>query len=325
MEEHWERGYPLVALTAVDIEQRLRAVFLAPRVVDFAPLTAGLRNTNYRVQLADRVTPVVLRLFTADAAACARDVALARLLHGRVPVPAVLYADPAADPPWTVTSWSEGERFDVVLQGGNVTDIEAAARAAGTMLAQIHVIGFPHPGFFGPDLEIAQSLDISGGGWAGYIGHCLFQGHAGHALGAELTQRLWRFVRDNAGRLEPLNGQSSLVHADYKPWNLLVQHAAEGWSVAAVLDWEFAFAGSPLFDVAIFLRQEAFLPSGYASGFIAGYRAGGGDLPADWHALVKLMDLLNMCSMLDQPEGDTAPARDLGRLIQASIDSLSAD
>ncbi len=325
MEQHWERRHPLVALGAADIEQRLRAVFPAPRVVAFAPLTAGLRNTNYRVQLADRAAPVLLRLFTADAAACAREVALVRLLHGRVPVPAVLYADPAADPPWTVTSWIEGERFDVVLQAGNASDIEAAAHAAGTVLAQIHAIDFPLPGFFGTDLEIAQSLDNSGGGWAGYIGHCLFQGHAGQALGAELTQRLWRFVNDNAGRLEPLKGQSALVHADYKPWNLLVQHVAETWSVAAVLDWEFAFAGSPLFDGAIFLRQEAFLPPGYASGFVAGYRAGGGDLPADWHALVKLLDLLNMCSMLDQPEGDTGTAQDLGRLIQASIDSLSAN
>ncbi len=321
MEQHWERRHPLVALGAADIEQRLRAVFPAPRVVAFAPLTAGLRNTNYRVQLADRAAPVLLRLFTADAAACAREVALVRLLHGRVPVPAVLYADPAADPPWTVTSWIEGERFDVVLEGGTVADIAAAAHAAGTVLAQIHAISFPRPGFFGPDLEIAQSLDVSGGGWAGYISRCLFQGHAGQALGAELTQRFWRFVRDNAGRLEPLSGQSALVQADYKPWNLLVQDAAEGWSVAAVLDWEFAFAGSPLFDVAIFLRQEAFLPPEYARGFIAGYRGGGGDLPEDWHALVKLLDLLNMCSMLDEAEGDTAPVRDMRRLIEAVIDT----
>jgi len=54
-----------------------------------------------------------------------------------------------------------------------------------------------------------------------------------------------------------LPDQAVLVHADYNGKNLLMQSTHEGWQVAAVLDWEFAFAGSPLFDTGNFLRHEA--------------------------------------------------------------------
>ena len=50
------------------------------------------------------------------------------------------------------------------------------------------------------------------------------------------------------------------MHADYNGKNLLMQSTHEGWQVAAVLDWEFAFAGSPLFDTGNFLRHEADFP-----------------------------------------------------------------
>src|SRR5258708_35836836 len=39
---------------------------------------------------------------------------------------------------------------------------------------------------------------------------------------------------------------------DYKPWNALVRDG----QIAAVLDWEFAFAGAPLNDIGNFLRYQ---------------------------------------------------------------------
>jgi len=72
-EEGWPRGYPRVHLDRAAI-QRL----LGGTVLDAEVLSGGLRNTNYRVRLAGQSPPVVLRLYTADAAACAREVALMR-------------------------------------------------------------------------------------------------------------------------------------------------------------------------------------------------------------------------------------------------------
>jgi Ser/Thr protein kinase RdoA (MazF antagonist) len=192
------------------------------------------------------------------------------------------------------------------------------------VLARIHRFSFPNAGFLGPELEVRQPLDLSDAGWPGHMEHFLFRRGVGDLLGPDLTRRLWRLVGEQAPRLAPLRGARSLVHADYKPWNLLVaprdRSPRESWSLAAVLDWEFAFAGPPLVDLAIFLRHRATLPAAYSQAFLHGYGAAGGVLTADWEAQARLLDLLNLCSMLDQPGGGSARTRDIGDLIRAAVD-----
>jgi len=101
-------------------------------------LRGGLRNTNYKLRLAGEERPAVLRLYTAEAAACAREVALMRLVGERVPVPRVLSADPTADPPWALFEWIDGERFDQMLVQATPDEVEQACRSAGEVLAAIH-------------------------------------------------------------------------------------------------------------------------------------------------------------------------------------------
>src|SRR5687767_2734406 len=100
MQRGWERRYPFLQLTQDAIAQRVQAAFPHAVVVAAEPLTSGLRNTNYRIQLQDQEAPLVLRLYTADPSACRREHALANLLHARVPLPTVFYVDPVADPPF---------------------------------------------------------------------------------------------------------------------------------------------------------------------------------------------------------------------------------
>jgi aminoglycoside phosphotransferase (APT) family kinase protein len=94
--------------------------------------------------------------------------------------------------------------------------------------------------------------------------------------------------------------------------------------VAAVLDWEFAFAGPPLVDLAVFLRHRETLPAAYTAGVLAGYAAAGGSVPADWAVQTRLLDLLNLCSMLAQPGGGAARSRDLGALVGATLHPVAA-
>jgi Ser/Thr protein kinase RdoA (MazF antagonist) len=308
MEQHWERHHSFLRLDREEIERALSGAFGAARVLDSEPLAGGLRNTNYRVRLEGRSAPVVVRLYTADPAACRREVALAARLQGVAPVPSVLHASPESDPPLAVTAWVDGVRFDDLLRAGDAAAVEAAAWSAGATLARIHGVAFPAGGFLGPDLAIRAPLDLSDAGWLGHMEHFLFRGRAGDSLGPDLAARVWRLAAANATRLAPLRGWHALVHADYKPWNLLVRpaRAADGaWEVAAVLDWEFAFAGPPLVDLAIFLRHEATLPAG-------------------WRAMTKLLDLLNLCSILEQPGGGAARARDIRRLVAATVDGWGA-
>jgi aminoglycoside phosphotransferase (APT) family kinase protein len=72
------------------------------------------------------------------------------------------------------------------------------------------------------------------------------------------------------------------VHSDYNGKNLLVHERGGCWSISAVLDWEFAFSGSPLTDIGNMLRFRTAYPACFASAFITGYREAGGNLPPDW-------------------------------------------
>jgi len=133
VEEGWQRRHPHVQL---DREAMRRLVGVA--VLEATVLRGGLRNTNYKLRLAGEERPAVLRLYTAEAAACAREVALMRLVGKRVPVPRVLSADPTADPPWALFEWIDGERFDQMLVQATPDEVEQACRSAGEVLAAIH-------------------------------------------------------------------------------------------------------------------------------------------------------------------------------------------
>lgn len=301
-----------------EIEALIQPFAAGARVVEAVPLGGGLRNTNYRLRLSSRPEPVVLRLFSADPSACPREAALARLVGAHVPVPTVLHSEPDAEPPWNIVTWMEGERFDQVLKTASDDEIGAMSRDAGQVLARIHAFTFAAAGFLGPDLSVG-ALDGYSGDWSEMLTGWLLHGRSGTRLGPRLTERLLRFVDDNAHRMKTVSIRAHLLHSDYKPWNLLVA----GPEVAAVLDWEFAFSGWPLNDVGIYLRHSASLPPAYLDGFIGGYVDAGGELPADWRRLARLIDLISLCYFLERPEEDPAVVRDVRPLIETTLNDFA--
>jgi len=73
-------------------------------------------------------------------------------------------------------------------------------------------------------------------------------------LGPELTQALMAFAErePNLGASWP--GPPSLTHGDFGRSNILVCIDELGARVEAVIDWEFAFSGSPMMDLGNLLR-----------------------------------------------------------------------
>ncbi len=301
VEEGWRRGY------AIFPGDRLTALLGEP-VADALLLGGGLRNTNYRVRLASG--EAVLRIYTAEAAACARESALLPLLvaHG-IPVPHLLRAQPTTDPPWALLQYVDGVRFD--RQPAH--DIGRAAFDAGRVLAAIHA--FP--------LHQAKHVDLnrySGGGFGfvEFIEASLSHGVLLERLGEARTRRLREIIRE----YEPVlaNQQATLQHSDYKPWNLLVRDGR----IAAVLDWEFAFAGPRLNDIANFIRYKERQPDEYFDGFVRGYLESGGTLPDDWFRLARLQDLMGLAETVGRPDLDPAVLRDLQPLVERTIDLFPA-
>jgi aminoglycoside phosphotransferase (APT) family kinase protein len=117
-----------------------------------------------------------------------------------------------------------------------------------------------------------------------------------------------------------LKGARSLVHSDFKGFNILVRQVQRHWKVAGVLDWEFAFAGSPLVDIGNMLRYSHLHPPVFEKAFLNGYREQGGRLPAEWKRAAKLIDLLSLCEFLNAPAPRDGLVQEVTGLITGTLE-----
>jgi aminoglycoside phosphotransferase (APT) family kinase protein len=189
--------------------------------------------------------------------------------------------------------------------------------AAGRALAAIGSVSFERGGAFtGP------ALVPSAAGWPAslpeFAENCLEAGHAASALSAAELDGL----RALAAAADPLARSTAsarqLVHSDYNGKNLLAVRRNGQWSISAVLDWEFAFSGSPLVDIGNMLRFGDTRPPGFRGAFTAGYRDAGGRLPAHWREISEALDLYALFDFLTRPPAH----RYFGRAVAALRDRL---
>jgi Ser/Thr protein kinase RdoA (MazF antagonist) len=274
-------------------------VLPATAIGDYELLASGRANTNYRIHTTSG--DLVLRLYTRDRDACARETAILGLTASLVPVPVVVHASPDPDgdtPPYVIETWLEGRRPNAVIQA-EPSLARAAGVALGRAAASISTQTFGHSGFLtaAPSLQVGAPLP----GFESYIVSCFEEQGAAARAGADFAKRVVAFVRENLAYVpDDLDGVS-LVHGDFKPSNLLVD--PEDGHLTGVLDWEFAFAGSPLFDLATLLRESASLPPAFEHGVIEGYEASGRRLPLQWRRTARLLDLANLCTFLTDSAG----------------------
>jgi aminoglycoside phosphotransferase (APT) family kinase protein len=291
-------------------------------VAAVAELAGGLSNANFRVDLEGRAEPVALRLYARDPRQAGKEAALSRLVAPRVPAPPFLHLSEGGGsrPAWAVLGWAEGTRLDLAAPGRGRGDVEAIGRAVGGVLAAIHGHAMEANGFLGADLRVAERVDLGRAGLLGHLWRCLLDGPGGERLGAEATGALLRFAEARGHLLEGWLDAPCLVHADFNGSNLLVgRDAAGGWRVTAVLDWEFAFAGSPAFDFGNLLRPPLGALPGFAEAVAEGYAGAGGRLPEDWRRVSRIADLHAWADFLSRPDAGPELVEDARRAVAETV------
>ena len=286
----------------------LGRVLPGDRVVAAQRLGGGYSNENVLVTTARG--RYVLRRYPARAGrdtarTCAVEAALAARLAGTaVPVPEVIAADPGGAAAGSRCCWpgtrpaSRSARCSARGPGRP----PGSARRPAARWPPIGSVTFERGGMFtGADLvPSAAGLPAS---LPEFVEACLRAGPAATALSpAELGG-----LRALAAAAEPLAASVAdarqLVHSDYNGKNLLAVRRRGRWSISAVLDWEFAFSGSPLVDIGNMLRLRREYPPGFGDGFIGGYRDAGGPLPPDWREVSEALDLYALADLLTRPPG----------------------
>jgi aminoglycoside phosphotransferase (APT) family kinase protein len=332
----WMRAEPRRSLPAPVLQRIVHAAFPGCRVLSSEPLGDGLRNANFKLYLgkkdvhtivntarrgrAPRPAPVVLRIYEHDASLCQKEIDLMRLVGGTVPVPEVIYSEP----PFTLTRWVEGITFRDLKRTGDAEAIAQAAQAAGETLAAIGRFQFRKPGWIAPGPTVASPLLEGPDPMPRFIDLCLASDKLQGRVPAELRDRARALVWSRATQYSGLDREAALVHGDFNKRNLLVRHADGRWSVAAVLDWEFAVSGAPLADLGSFLRYERAARPLAEPHFSAGYVRAGGRLPHDWRRLARLVDLVALCESLTHDELPDGVITELVELVRATIEDRDA-
>jgi aminoglycoside phosphotransferase (APT) family kinase protein len=219
------------------------------------PLDGGFSGETYLVE--GPTGPAVLRVYARDPQRAAIDASLLHLVRGLVPVPRVLdlrRPDPArpTEPSHLLTTFEPGVRLSVVLPQADAGLSRALAASVARVLATLSGMPFLRAAtFVDADLRLSERAAPADG-----LVEWLDQHVHGTALGTwdPALLRSLRHVCATADDLLDVVGRICLAHSDFNPKNILVDpHTA---TVTAVVDWEYAMAGSPYADLGNLLRFE---------------------------------------------------------------------
>ncbi len=295
------RRCQLIILDQTSLTEMIQPCFPGQSVVDFQLMKEGLINTNYKVQLSNYTNPLLVRIYARDPHACQRETDIISLISPTVLVPEVIYSCTSNSPigkPYTILQWCEGVTLHEILTSGSTSDVESAICSAGEMLAAIGKYSFDQSGFFGSRLIVEQPFDNDP---TAFMHKYLADPAVHKRLGNEIYGQISEFIIDNAACLKQTTTKAALVHGDFNSRNILVKQTHGHWRVSAILDWEWAHAGTTLFDIGSMLRNEAKYPI-MESQFIDGFTNTGGKLPTNWKQISKFIDFNNLLELLSGTE-----------------------
>ncbi len=272
-------------------------------------LAEGKANTNYRIETASG--PLVLRIHQRDA----RSAVLERTILGCLPV-----AFPA---PWIVVrgkgftvfefregmslerALAKGRDFPAEKTAGDLAQARLVLNERRCAAAGLFVVPEPEPVACRiEELRIDEPWSSAIEGLLGWLRHRLPTAR----LAKPLRERVVRVTDDAEPRLQAIAGPPVLVHGDFKASNLLVDETG----LTAVLDWEFAHAGTWLSDVGQLLRHAEGLPPGFETAFLDELNA-----PEDAALLARTLDLTNLVDFLAGEKAQPTMRADVTRRIDA--------
>jgi fructokinase len=308
------------------VTKLLGSIFGARRVDKFQALPKGLCNFNYKVDLEKGAEVVVLRIYGRDPQACRKEADLLRLLGDIVPVPEVLLVSASGDcgvGPFIVMRYVEGINFRQLRRTRDQEAIAQAAHSIGETLAALGRYKFDRRGTLGAGTAIMDDHLNGTNAIPEFIDSCLASPTLCSRLDDCVRARVHELAWGRARELARLQDETCLVHGDFNNRNIIVRREQGRWQVAAVVDWEFAVSGSPMFDIASFLQYERRDSPSREPHFSLGYEHGGGKLQERWWQLARVVGLKGQCETLTQTRLPADISTEVADLVRATVEDDS--
>jgi Ser/Thr protein kinase RdoA (MazF antagonist) len=235
-------------------------------------------------------------------------------------VPRVLHAEVQGlrgYPPFCVLEFIDGISLRELRQRGDAKGVADASYDAGRMLPRLARHSFQRSGLLSADLEVLDG-PLTDASLVEVIEHIAAAPLFRQRVGTSLLARVLDLARAYEDSHSAVDVGVSLVHGDFNSPNIFVRQERGAWRVAAILDWEFAFAGSILCDIGNMLRYERPAQPRYEPHFSRGLLDGGWRAPDDWFLRARLADLPALCELLTRDDVPEAVVIELRDLIEAT-------
>ena len=302
--ENWERldnyvKFPLKTINEIFKDN------LKNSIKELTLLKGGLRNTNYKVVLNDSSTIYLLRIYLQDGM-CENEANKLNFVKKTIPVPEVIHVDISKHLipyEYMIQTWIKGQTMKDFLMETSINSSQKISiiSQTGKILANIHNFKY-------------DKAVINQDSYQDIVKSNL--GIARKRLGEENTKFVWEYIKKNYQLLQEIKNKVTLIHADFNTLNILVKQKNEDWIISAVLDWEFSFEESHLFDIGNFLRYEQDLSNQFTKVFIESYIENGGIIPPNWKKIIRYFDLIALIQMLNMEKCGLTSQNDIKKLIK---------
>ncbi len=322
LKSEWEKTDSHTHLKDETIQAMVAQALPSTVLLSYQVISGGCANLNIKLSLRDYISPLLLRVYFRDQTSAYIEQEIFNLIHADIPIPKIHLIKHYENYCYGISEFKDGIPLRDLILNYPAEDIKPVMYETGTLLAKFQNYCFPQAGFFDKDLAIKQVLYQDN--YVTYAQECLEHPTTKQQLDIETLYKI-RAIFEEYKTFFPSNQQSCLVHGDYDPANILVNKSNSIWKVSAILDWEFAFAGSWLCDVSLMLRYAHKLPKVFEQSFLQGLDEAGLSLPNDWDITVNLLNLVSLLYCLVQCPPTKRPNQcaDLCQLITRLTNCLS--
>jgi aminoglycoside phosphotransferase (APT) family kinase protein len=274
------------------------------KLSSFEIISGGCANPNIKILLEGEEHPLLLRIYLRDKNSAILEQNLYKLLGSKVPVPIIYYVGYIDDYHFAICQFIQGITLRNLLLSDVPHNVEAIMKEVGLILAKFSKIEFAEAGFFDQNLNIIERT--SRASYLTFVDQLWQNQFICQTLNPAIINKIKDYLNKYA-ELLPNENEKHLVHGDFDPANILVKQVDGIWKIAAILDWEFAFSGSIIFDVANCLRYAHHMPDLFSISFLEGLENGGVVLPDNWQITAHLLNLVSLLDILGRRDPKMRP------------------
>lgn len=301
----WEKTSVTYQLPEGMVEKMVRLAYPGETLISSEVIADGCANLNYKIQVENQNKPLILRIYLRDQDAVDREQKLAALIKETVPAPLTHYMGELEGYCFAMIEFIPGISLRDLLLGNTPHDLGAIMHEVGKILSKLTAYEFSKAGFLNKDLEVVEceSSDV-----IKFAQGCLTDRTVVSVLDPSVIAEIKQIIEQHAS-LFATDDEKHLVHGEFDPANILVDKINGSWVVTGILDWEFAFSGSYLWDVTNMLRYAYKMPPEFQNSFIDALQKNGIKLPNNWRTTTHLLNLSSLLDLLKRSDPQRHPNR----------------